>query len=87
MATFFLAMTIFPNAQRKAQEEIDSVTGGSRMPTLRDRNRLPYVEALVQECYRWHPIAPMGLPHVATNDDICEGYFIPKGAMLLANIW
>jgi len=41
----------------------------------------------VKEVLRWHPVAPMGLPHTSTEDDICEGYLIPKGAMLLPNIW
>lgn len=28
-----------------------------------------------------------GLPHVSTEDDVYEGYFIPKGSTILANIW
>lgn len=29
----------------------------------------------------------MGLPHVATADDTISNYSIPKGSVLLANIW
>ncbi|KAI2466346.1 putative cytochrome P450 oxidoreductase OrdA-like protein [Annulohypoxylon bovei var. microspora] len=84
---FFLAMTVYPEVQKKAQEEIDRVVGQDRLPTMADREHLPYVEAMVKEVLRWHPVAPMALPHTSTEDDVCEGYFIPKGSMLLANVW
>lgn len=87
VACFFLAMTVYPEVQRKAQEEIDRVVGRDRLPTMADRQNLPYVEAVVREVLRWQPVAPMGLPHTSTADDVCEGYFIPKGSMLLANVW
>lgn len=80
-------MTLYPEVQRKAQEEIDQVVGQDRLPNLSDRDNLPYVDALVKEALRWHPVAPMGLPHASSRDDMIEGYAIPKGAMLLPNIW
>ncbi|KAF4120606.1 Cytochrome P450, partial [Geosmithia morbida] len=87
ISCFFLAMTVYPEVQRKAQEEIDRVVGQDRLPTFADRENLPYVEATVKEVLRWHPVGPMGLPHTSTEDDIFEGYFIPKGSILFANIW
>ncbi|RMJ16492.1 hypothetical protein CDV36_003782 [Fusarium kuroshium] len=87
LACFFLAMSTSPDVQRKAQEEIDRVIGDDRLPTLADRPSLPYIDAIVKEVLRWHPVAPMGLPHTSTADDVCEGYFIPKGSMLFANVW
>ncbi|KAH7142853.1 cytochrome P450 [Dactylonectria estremocensis] len=87
IACFFLAMTLNPEVQRKAQAEIDQVVGTGRLPNLSDRDNLPYVDALVKEALRWHPVAPMGLPHTSSQDDMIEGYAIPKGAMLLPNIW
>lgn len=80
-------MTLFPDVQLKAREEIDRVIGTNRLPNLEDRPNLPYVEAVVKESFRWHPIVPMGLPHVSEVDDVFEGYFIPKGAMVMPNIW
>lgn len=80
-------MMVFPEVQRKAQEEIDRVVGSDRLPGFEDREDLPYIDALVKEVLRWHPVAPMGLPHQTTADDIYEGHFIPKGAMLMPNIW
>ncbi|KAF4341166.1 oxidoreductase [Fusarium beomiforme] len=87
ITTFFLAMTLFPEAQKEAQHELDQVIGTCRLPTLSDRPNLPYLNALVKEVLRWHPVGPMGLPHTTSQDDVIEGYLIPKGAMILPNIW
>ncbi|KAG6332883.1 hypothetical protein ID866_6208 [Astraeus odoratus] len=62
--SFFLAMTLFPEAQKKAQTEIDDIIGPDRLPTFADRDRLPYVAALVKEVLRWHVVAPLGM-HLA----------------------
>ena len=73
--------------QRKAQAEIDSVVKTTRLPTLADRKHLPYIDAIVKEVLRWHPVAPTGLPHTTTKDDTYDRYMIPKGAILLPNVW
>ena len=80
-------MSLSPDVVRKAQEEIDRVIGNGRLPTSMDRPNLPYIEAVVKEVLRWHPVAPMGLPHTSTTEDVVEGYLIPKGSMVIANIW
>ncbi|KAK5707067.1 hypothetical protein LTR17_021024 [Elasticomyces elasticus] len=87
MGAFFLAMSKYPEVQRKAQEEIDRVVGTSRLPTFSDRDNLPYVNAIVEEAQRWHPIAVMGLPHATDEEDVLNGYRIPKGALLLPAVW
>jgi cytochrome P450 len=79
---FFLAMTVFPEVQKKAREEIDRVTGGTRLPAFQDRDQLPYVEAVYKEALRWNPIAPLGLPHATDEEDVCRGYRIPKGSLI-----
>ncbi|KAF5630496.1 oxidoreductase [Fusarium sp. NRRL 52700] len=56
---------------KKAQEEIDGVIGNERLPDCSDRPSLPYVNAIVKEVLRWHAI----------------GYFIPKDARIMPNIW
>jgi cytochrome P450 len=58
--TFYLAMTLFPDIQRKAQDEIDRVIGSDRLPELADRHSLPYVSALQSEIYRWRPVGRIG---------------------------
>ena len=54
-------MLLHPDVQQRAQEEIDRVLGSDRLPLLKDRESLPYLEAVMLECLRWHPIAPIGL--------------------------
>lgn len=87
MGFFLLAMTLFSEVQRKAQEEIDSVTGMERLPGFQDRHKLPYVEGVVKEALRWTPVAPMGVAHVTESDIIYGGYLIPNGAYLLPAQW
>ena len=85
--TFFLAMMVFPDVQKKAQEEIDRVIGSDRLPLTADRDKLPYIEAILKETHRWHQVLPMCVPHASTEEDECRGYRIPKGAVLIANNW
>ncbi|EJD02108.1 CyP450 monooxygenase [Fomitiporia mediterranea MF3/22] len=84
---FFLAMALNPEVQRKAQAEIDSVVGSARLPTQTDRKDLPYTTAVMKELLRWHVIAPQSLPHMLKEDDVYEGYYLPKGAIVLGNTW
>ncbi|KAL9563850.1 hypothetical protein ACKAV7_012022 [Fusarium commune] len=65
---FVLAMLLFPEVQRKAQQEIDSVIGTERLPQFEDRDNLPYVDALIKETLRWIPVTPMGVVHTADED-------------------
>ena len=71
-----------PSAQRKAQEELSSVVGLSRLPTLDDIASLPYVQAIILEVMRWVPVLPLGLPHRSLEDDEYDGYFIPAGTII-----
>lgn len=80
-------MALYPEVQAKAQEEIERVVGPKSLPTLADRSRLPYLNAVVKEVLRWHPVAPMALPHMSVKDDTWENFFLPKGSLILANIW
>ncbi|KAF9485763.1 cytochrome P450 [Pholiota conissans] len=97
-ALFYLLATR-PDIQKKAQAEVDGVlkTGdGSTSPTTRrtmrlpdfgDRAAMPYTEALMRELWRYWPTAPMGAPHCALGEDEYRGWYIPRGAVVLPNIW
>ena len=60
MTWFMLAMIAYPDKQRKCQEELESVVGRSRMPTLEDQANLPYNCATVRELLRWRSVGPVG---------------------------
>lgn len=53
-------MTLYPEAQQKAQHEIDTIISSGRLPSIGDRNQLPYVTALYMELFRWNPTTPLG---------------------------
>ncbi|TFK41062.1 cytochrome P450 [Crucibulum laeve] len=84
--SFFLAMTIHPEIQKRAQDELCSVIG-TRLPALSDRNDLPFIECICYELLRWNPVTPLGLAHCVMQDDEYRGYQIPKGTTVIPNVW
>ena len=80
-------MAMYPDVQKKAQAELDAVIGSHSLPDFSDRPNLPYVEAVVKECLRWHNVATLGVPHVSSEDIEVRGYLIPKGSVLIPNAW
>ncbi|XP_053606364.1 farnesoate epoxidase-like isoform X2 [Plodia interpunctella] len=73
------------NIQRKVQKEIDDVIG-IRQPSLSDRSRMVYTEAVLLETLRLSSVAAMGIPHMALEDAHLGEYLIPKGTFLLMAI-
>ncbi|KAG2110337.1 cytochrome P450 [Suillus discolor] len=84
---FLLAMVLYPDIQVRARAEIDQAVKHDKMPCLDDRASMPYLDAILREVLRWYPIVPLGIPHATSNDDVYDGYFIPKGAMVMVNQW
>lgn len=82
--SFFLAMVLYPDVQKKAQAELDAVVGLNRLPGFEDLNSLPYVSALIKECTRWKMVSPLGVPHYTTENDEYRGYHIAKGTVVIA---
>ncbi|KAJ7711951.1 cytochrome P450 [Mycena metata] len=84
--TFILAMLANPDAQKKAQEQIDSVTGQTRLPDFSDEEALPYVSALVKEIVRWRPVVPIAVPHFLAVEDEYRGFRIPANSIIIGNV-
>ncbi|VDC06022.1 unnamed protein product [Peniophora sp. CBMAI 1063] len=82
-----IAMALHPTAQMRAQEELDAVVGRARPPRLTDIKHLPYTQAVVRESMRWSPGGPIAIPHCALEDDEYEGFHIPKGSIVIPNVW
>lgn len=76
-------MALYPDVQKKAQAELDKVIGPTRLPEYEDLEHLTYVRAVTKETLRWMPVLPFGVPHALTEDDIYEGYHLPKGAAVI----
>ena len=54
-----MAMALYPHVQKKAQEELDMVLGGT-LPSFADQDSLPYTSALVKEVFRWYTVTSLG---------------------------
>ncbi|KIK24043.1 hypothetical protein PISMIDRAFT_421565 [Pisolithus microcarpus 441] len=87
LKVFILTMILNPEIQDKVHEELDAVVGKGVLPTFEDRERLPYLQAVLYEVMRWHPVLPLGVPRATTASDVVEGYHIPKGTLVIFNIW
>ncbi|KAJ3557243.1 hypothetical protein NM688_g1575 [Phlebia brevispora] len=87
LSMFILAMVLHPSVVQRAQAQIDKVVGRERLPTFADQSRLPYIDAMIKEVLRWGPVGPIGVPRQSVQDDWYEGYFIPKGTIVLFNVW
>jgi len=87
LAWWVMAMVLFPESQRRAQEEIDRVIGRKRLPTPEDLDNLPYMQAMIKESIRWRPIDPIGFPRRVSEDIEYQGHVIPKGTTMIANVW
>lgn len=82
--TFFLAMTLNPEVQKKAQEEISRVVGEDRLPGFADRDNLPYIGALIKEVLRWNPVGPLGESHLTVTSLLLVAHdacFFPPPAL------
>ena len=75
-----------PEIQELIHEELDRVVGQGT-PTPEDRERLPYLFAVILETMRYRTVGPFGLPHKASEECEIGGYLIPAGAQVLGNIY
>ena len=97
-------MALYPEVQKRAQAEIDTVVGQNRLPDFHDRPSLPYINAVVKESSRWNLVLPFGtlfviiiittiltsseaIPHMSTFEDEYNGFYIPKGTIVMGNAW
>lgn len=80
-----LYMAEFSDVQERVRKEINDIVGG-RLPQISDRSQLPYTEATILETLRMSSIAPV-VSHCTTKDTTLNGYDIPKGTRVLANLY
>uniref|UniRef100_A0A1D5QML3 Cytochrome P450 2E1 n=4 Tax=Macaca TaxID=9539 RepID=A0A1D5QML3_MACMU len=81
-----LILMKYPEIEEKLHEEIDRVIGPSRIPAIKDRQEMPYMDAVVHEIQRFITLVPSNLPHEATRDTIFRGYIIPKGTVIVPTL-
>ncbi|KAJ4351218.1 uncharacterized protein N0V89_006557 [Didymosphaeria variabile] len=86
LTTILMLLAKDPELQQKMRNEVLEVTGGAT-PKPADVPKLKYMEAFWYEAHRWRPVAPQAFPHATSQDDIYNGFRIPRGTAVIANVW
>ncbi|VAH13183.1 unnamed protein product [Triticum turgidum subsp. durum] len=76
-----------PEIFGKATEELDRVVGRCRWVTEDDIPSLPYVDAIMKEAMRMHPVVPLLVPRLSREDTTVGGYDIPAGTRVHISVW
>ncbi|XP_043086071.1 cytochrome P450 2B4-like [Puntigrus tetrazona] len=79
-------LTQNPLVQERCYKEIVCVLGCNRLPSMDDRNKLPYTYATVYEIQRCANILPFGAYHETIQATKLRGYDIPKGTTIFTNL-
>ncbi|GAB4827298.1 hypothetical protein Ancab_040022 [Ancistrocladus abbreviatus] len=75
-----------PKKLKKACGELQKVIGKCNLIEEEDIIRLPYLQAVIKETFRMHPIVPL-LPRKAVSTTKLCSFTIPKNTQVFVNIW
>ncbi|BBN02786.1 hypothetical protein Mp_2g18100 [Marchantia polymorpha subsp. ruderalis] len=76
-----------PNILERLQSELDDVIGTERLVEEADLNNLEYLQAVVKETLRLHPVVALGVPHYSTEATKVAGYDIPANTRVMLNLY
>nr|GMD55455.1 cytochrome P450 CYP736A12-like [Ipomoea batatas] len=76
-----------PRVMKRLQEELETKVGLSRMVEEKDLPDLEYLEMVIKESFRLHPVATLLIPHESMEDIELDGHFIPKNTRVSINCW
>jgi cytochrome P450 len=80
-------LVMHPEIQQKMFDDIEENIGDCKLPETSDRVKLRYADAVVHEIQRFASLVPQGVAHCATEDGQVCGYDVPKGSLVISNIW
>ncbi|KAJ3679497.1 hypothetical protein LUZ60_017508 [Juncus effusus] len=76
-----------PHSMEKVQNELRDVIGSQELDEVNVAN-LPYLQAVVKESIRMHPVTPFIVPRVIMEDGVqVRGFDVPKDARVIINAW
>lgn len=75
-----------PRVMKKVQEELEQVVGMDNMVEESDLERLEYLDMVIKEAMRLHPVAALLLTHLSIEDCTVDGFFIPKNSRVVINV-
>eukprot|EP00268_Persea_americana_P039256 TRINITY_DN3886_c0_g1_i7.p1 TRINITY_DN3886_c0_g1~~TRINITY_DN3886_c0_g1_i7.p1 ORF type:complete len:537 (-),score=95.36 TRINITY_DN3886_c0_g1_i7:576-2186(-) len=76
-----------PGVLKKAKAELDVQVGKDRLLDESDLDKLPYLHCIINETLRLHPAGPLLIPHESSEECTLGGFHVPRGTMLLVNLW
>ncbi|XP_021381195.1 cytochrome P450 2U1 [Lonchura striata] len=82
-----LYMSLYPEVQEKVHAEIEAVLGRDKVPSLAHKAQMPFTEATIMEVQRMTAVVPLSIPRMASETAVLQGYTIPKGSVIVPNLW
>ena len=76
-----------PPMMKKVINELEKVVGMERMVEESDLESLEYLNMVVKETLRLHPVAPLLIPHESMEDCTVDGFHIPQKSRVMVNAW
>lgn len=76
-----------PQVLKKAQDELQSVVGMTRIVEEFDLPHLEYLDMVLKESLRLHPVGPLLIPHEAIQDCTINGFHIPSKSRIIVNTY
>ncbi|RDX72290.1 Flavonoid 3',5'-hydroxylase, partial [Mucuna pruriens] len=85
---FAIAEMMFnPEIMKRVHEELEVVVGKDNMVEEFHIHKLSYLQAVMKETLRLHPVLPLLIPHCPSETTTVGGYTIPKGTRVFVNVW
>ncbi|KAG5604908.1 hypothetical protein H5410_026400 [Solanum commersonii] len=75
-----------PQVTKKLQKELQEVVGFDRMVEESDLENLNYLDMVVKEGLRLHPVAPLFYPE-SMEDCVVDGFHVQKGSRIIINCY
>ncbi|KAK4489194.1 hypothetical protein RD792_004988 [Penstemon davidsonii] len=76
-----------PTVMKKLQKELEDVVGMDHMVEESHLDGLEYLDCVIKETMRLHPVAPLLLPHQSMEDCVLDGFHVPKGSRIIVNVF
>nr|GEZ69701.1 putative cytochrome P450 [Tanacetum cinerariifolium] len=75
-----------PGVMKKVQDEL-TVVIGMKVVEESDLPKLTYLDVVVKETFRLHPLLPLLIQRCPNESRMMAGYTIPKGTIMYMNVW
>ncbi|KAK7855412.1 cytochrome p450 71a2 [Quercus suber] len=76
-----------PKMMKKMQDEVRVITSNKKDIKLDDLDEMHYLNAVIKETLRLHPIIPLLVPRESSREAKIQGYDIAAGTQVFINVW